>query len=196
MIRRVPYDIGGGHGVIFPMAGPVQCYWGDGGHDIHYLIVGGVHLPDKAGQAILGTVRHRSQAHIVLHSRPGYLRIVHLGNQNGFGYPEGLKLGDVSQQLDHGPLSGLGNLTGFRFRYPVYRRQDGVPSGAQICLKFLNLAAVRHSVYSSKSLKRLVSVSFLVQNIRVLPGLQPLLRVQVRLQPAYRISDQHGSQDR
>ena len=150
---------------------PGRCCWVDGGDNVHNLIIGEVHLPDKAGQSILGTVRHRRQPHIILHGRPSDLRVVHLGNQNGFGHPEGLKLGDVRQQLDHGPLSGLGNLMCFRLRYSFDSLQDGVPSGAQVRLKFLNLAAVRHSVHPAKSLKILISVQFPVQCVRVLPGL-------------------------
>ncbi len=137
----VLYDTGGSHGVIFPVAGPVQFRWIDRAHDIDHLVVDGVHLLDKAGQIVLGTVRHRGQALVVLHGRPGDLRVVHLGDQNGFGDPEWLKLGDMGQQLDHGPLSGLGDLMCFRLRYPFDSRQDSVPSGTQVLLKLLILAA-------------------------------------------------------
>jgi hypothetical protein len=131
----VLYDTGGSHGVIFPMAGPVQFRW----------VVDGVHLVDKAGQIVLGTVRYRGQALVVLHGRPGDLRVVHLSDQNGFGDPERLKLGDMGQQLDHGPLSGLRDLMCFRLRYPFDSRQDSVPSGTQVLLKLLNLAATHLS---------------------------------------------------
>ena len=112
----VLYDTGGSHVVIFPVAGPVQFRWINRAHDIDHLVVDGVHLLDKAGQIVLGTVRHRGQALVVLHGRPGDLRVVHLSDQNGFGDPERLKLGDMGQQLDYGPLSWLGNLMCFRLR--------------------------------------------------------------------------------
>ena len=67
----------------------------------------------------------------------------------------------------------------FRLRYPFYGCQNGVSSGTQIMLKFLNVAAAHLSDSLVKSLKMVVPVLFPVENVRVLPGLQPLLGVRV-----------------